>query len=593
MVLPPAEENRLFIPRLRLFLRSFFRHQLQAVPEGLFSAIAARAPEGILIADIGSSDAHIIFVNRAFEEITGYTASESLGKNCRYLQGSDRLQPEVETIRLALSSGAPARVRLRNYRKNGDLFWNELDLVPIGGTPGSPTHYVGFIRDVTEAVATASRLERMLRTDRLTGCLNRDAFVTKLASLETSDRILLIKLDVASFHDINSGYGYDVGDALLAAIAKRLASLAADIVARVGTDQFGLAFAVDGEADISAVLERVTRCLEPKFVLPGADLKVRFCIGYVVGNPGADSMTLVRQAGAALAESKANRRRYPCEFSAERQAEAHHRLQLTAELQRALSASAFIYHYQPQVDLQSEEIVGAEALVRWKHPLFGLQQPQQFIKLAEETGIILDIGASGLRDVARFAVNNNRDRAKPLSFSFNVSAVEFTHRDMVPFVHRVLEETGADPAWLTFELTESLLAEDSGDLLRVFHGLRELGVGLSIDDFGTGYSSLRYLERFPLTEIKIDRSFVSGMAHSAAKRVIVEAVIKLGSKLGVRIVAEGVERPAERDMLVNMGCTLAQGYLFSRPLGADAFKQLASLSILRSERSEDRYDHAR
>ena len=249
---------------------------------------------------------------------------------------------------------------------------------------------------------------------------------------------------------------------------------------------------------------------------------------------------------------------------------------MTAELQRALSTDAFVYHYQPQVDLSDGRIVGAEALVRWQHALFGLQPPGRFVSLAEETGLILDIGASGLRKVAGFAVDLNRGRADPLTFSFNVSLIELTHRDMVSCVRDVLDETGADPAWLTLELTESLLADDSPEMLGIFHRLRALGIGLSIDDFGTGYSSLRYLEKFPLTEIKIDRSFVSGLPHSAAKRVIVEAVIKLGSELGLRVVGEGVEQQAERDMLASMGCTIAQGYFLTEPLPGDEFRTLAT-----------------
>jgi EAL domain-containing protein (putative c-di-GMP-specific phosphodiesterase class I) len=358
----------------------------------------------------------------------------------------------------------------------------------------------------------------------------------------------------------------------LRATAQRLKTLKTDLVARVGNDQFALAVAIGSEAEVAEVLERLTLALGARFALPGADLKVRFAIGFVAGAFGADAMTLVRQAGAALADSKANPLRRPCEFAAERETRAHQRLQMTAELQRALSSDEFIYHYQPQVDLSDGRIIGAEALIRWQHALFGLQTPARFVGLAEETGLILDVGASGLRKVASFAAEINRRRTAPLSFSFNVSPIELTHRDMVSLVRCVLDETGADPACLTLELTENLLAEDSPEMLGIFHRLRDLGIGLSIDDFGTGYSSLRYLERFPLTEIKIDRSFVSGLPHSAAKRVIVEAVIKLGSELGVRVVGEGVEQQTERDMLAAMGCTVAQGHLFSQPLPADEFR---------------------
>ncbi len=545
------------------------------LPDKISSAIVERGQEGILVADIHSADARIVYVNSAFETITGYAREEAIGKNCRYLQGSDRLQPEIGVIRQALAAGAATQVRLRNYRKDGSLFWNDLRLVPIGGGEGAPTHYVGFIRDVTEAVAMAARLDEMTQRDRLTGCLNRDAFVEQLSSRTASSRVLLVKLDIARFHEINGGYGYDVGDALLRVTAQRLATLKADLVARAGNDQFALAFTIDDQADATKILERLTRALAARFALPGADLSIRFAIGYVTGAPGADAMTLVRQARAALTDSKASPLRLPCEFAAERQAKARHRLQMTAELQRALAANEFVYHYQPQIELGSGEIIGAEALLRWRHPLFGLQQPSRFIGLAEETGLILDIGALGLRDVARFAVDINRTRTQPLSVSFNVSSIELTHRDIVSLVRRVIDETGADPAWLTLELTESLLAEDSPEMLSIFQRLRALGIGLSIDDFGTGYSSLRYLERFPLTEIKIDRGFVAGLADSAAKRVIVEAVIKLGAELGVRVIGEGVELQSERDMLAAMGCSHAQGNLFSPALPADAFSRIA------------------
>ncbi|WP_343039073.1 putative bifunctional diguanylate cyclase/phosphodiesterase [Propylenella binzhouense] len=545
------------------------------LPENVSSAIVEGAPMGILVADIRSADSRIVYVNNTFEAITGYSRKEAIGKNCRYLQGSDRLQPEIDVIRAALETGEAAQVRLRNYRKDGSLFWNDLHLVPIVDAAGAPTHYAGFIRDVSEGVATASRLEQMTHTDQLTGCLNRDGFVAKLSSWPASSRVLLVKLDIARFHEINGGYGYDLGDALLRATTQRLETLGAELVGRVGNDQFALAFAIGSDADVAETLERLTRSLGSRFALPGADLRVRFGIGFVTGSPGADPMTLARQAGAALADSKATPLRRPCEFVAEREVQAHNRLKMTSELQRALSADEFVYHYQPQVNLANGRIVGAEALIRWEHPLFGLQQPGRFMGVAEETGLILDIGAMGLREVARFASGFNRNRAEAVCFSFNVSSIELTHRDMVAFARRVIDETGVDPTCLTLELTESLLAEDSSEMLSIFQGLRELGIGLSIDDFGTGYSSLRYLERFPLTEIKIDRSFVSGLPHSAAKRVIVEAVIRLGSELGVRVVGEGVEQQTERDMLAEMGCSLVQGYLFSPPLPADAFSAIA------------------
>ena len=540
--------------------------------------IIERAQEGILVADLRTADGRIIYANAAFEAITGYSREEAIGKNCRYLQGSDRLQPEIGMMRDALASGSAIEVRLRNYRRNGTLFWNDLYLVPVTNTADRPTYYIGFIRDVTEAIATAAKLEQVMGRDQLTGCLDRDAFLERLSRRTASDHVLLVKVDVARFHEINGGYGYDVGDDLLRLTARRLLALEADLVARIGSDQFALAFAITGNAQVTDVLERLTRSLAERFALPGADFKSRFAVGFATGGLGANAKTLVRQAGAALADSKTSLLLRPREFVAEREAKANHRVRMTAELQRAILAKELIYYYQPQVDLASGRLAGAEALIRWQHALFGLQQPSRFIGLAEETGLITDIGSSGLWDVARFATELNRGRPEPLNLSFNVSSIELTHGDIVTLVLRVLEETGADPAWLTLELTESLLTDDSPEMLSIFHRMRDIGVGLSIDDFGTGYSSLRYIERFPLTEIKIDRSFISGLPQSSAKRVIVEAVIKLGSTLGARVVAEGVEQQIERDMLMLMGCSFAQGNLFSPPLTAEAFNTIAASS---------------
>lgn len=289
---------------------------------------------------------------------------------------------------------------------------------------------------------------------------------------------------------------------------------------------------------------------------------------------------LVRQAGAALAQSNASQLRRPHAFALEAEQKALSRIRLSTDLQHGIAADEFIYHYQPKIDLQTDEIVGAEALLRWQHGLFGLQSPDTFIRLAENTGLILDIGAQGFRRVAAFAARVNASRQRPLRFAINVSAIELTHRDMVSFISEILEETGADPSWLTLELTERLIATNSPDMLTIFQRVRELGVGLSIDDFGTEYSSLRYLERFPVTEVKIDRSFISNLHHDAVKRIIVGAVIKLGAELDIDIVAEGIEQEGEREILRSMNCNLGQGYLFSPPLSEEHFAVLAQDGIL-------------
>jgi PAS domain S-box-containing protein len=500
----------------------------------------------------------IVQVNPAFEAITGYAAAEAIGKNCHYLQGSDRLQPEIAEVRAALTEGRAASVTLRNYRRDDTMFRNALRLAPLRDDAGKVTHFIGLIRDVTHAAGI----------DRLTGLLDRYGLLDRLAAINAwaTSAWLMVIFDILRFNDVNSGFGYDIGDALLLSAAARLATLPATAVSRVGTNAFALAFELDDPGRAGRVVDDVLELLKPRFVLPGASLAVQFAAGFAVGSPGGEPLQLVRQAGAALQRSKANPTHRPHAFAVADERDARNRIRLASELQTAVSNQELLFHYQPQFDLGSGHLVGVEALMRWNHGAFGLQAPSRFIGIAEETGAILEIGAWGLRTLAAYAAKINQGRPAPIRFAFNVSFLEFTQRDMVAFVQQALDETGCRADWLTLELTESLMAGESEDICRVFGNLRRAGIGISIDDFGTGYSSLRYLEGFPLSEIKVDRSFVHDIARSAAKRVIVESVVKLGTALDIRVVAEGIETEAERDIVRALGCSIGQGYLFAKPM---------------------------
>jgi PAS domain S-box-containing protein len=521
--------------------------------------------DGVLIADMRVPEQPIVRVNAAFEAITGYAADEVIGKNCRYLQGSDRLQLEIAVVRAALMQGRPCSVTLRNYRRDGTMFRNALRLMPLRDA-GEVTHFIGLMRDVTYAAGI----------DRLTGLLDRYGLLDRLSAMDAppGSALLLVKLDILQFHDVNNGFGYDVGDALLRSAAARLATLEAAAVSRVGTNSFALAFELGAPSRAASVVDDVLELLRPAFVLPGASLAVQFAAGFAIGTAGADPVQLIRQAGAALQRSKSMPTHPPHPYAEADERNARGRIQLANELQTAVSKQELLFHYQPQVDLGSGELVGAEALLRWDHGAFGLQPPARFIGIAEETGAILEMGAWGLHTLAAYAARVNRERLMPLRFGFNVSVIEFTRRDMAALVERVLDATGCRAEWLTLELTENLMVPEPDAIRRSFEHLRRLGVGVSIDDFGTGYSNLRYLERFPLSEIKIDRSFVHDVTHSPAKRVIAEAIVKLGAALDIRVVAEGVETEAERAIMAALGCSVGQGYLFARPMDECQFEGL-------------------
>ena len=514
----------------------------------------------------------IVQVNAAFETITGYSAAEVIGKNCRYLQGSDRLQPEIAEIRAALAEGRACKITLRNYRRDGTMFRNALSLSPLRDSVGQVTHFVGIIRDVTHAVGI----------DRLTGLLDRYGLLDRLEQLVTaaSSVLLLVKLTILRFHDVNNGFGYDVGDALLRSATARLATMSAVAIARVGSNTFVLAFELEDASRAASVVDDILDLLRPRFILPGASLTVQFAAGFAVGTPGIEPLQLIRQAGAALQRSKATPAHTPRIFAAADEREARSRTRLANELRSAVSDEELLLHYQPQLDLASGRIVGAEALLRWSHGTFGLQPPARFIGVAEESGTMIEIGAWGLRALAAHAARVNRARGTPLRFAFNVSVIEFMRRDMVAFVEQTLDETGCRAEWLTLELTENLMVPEPDNIRRCFEDLRRIGVGISIDDFGTGYSNLRYIERFPLSEIKIDRSFVRDVAKSLAKRVIIESIVKLGYALDIRVVAEGIETEDERSFMHRLGCSVGQGYLFAPPMDTLQLSRLLDDNLL-------------
>lgn len=543
-------------------------------PPHAIAAIADECGEGVLIAEPNDPGLRISYVNSAFESITGYRREEVIGGDWHFLRGDDRYHPQVAALEEAIAARRSASVTMRSHRKDGSFFINALRLFPVFDHASESTHFVALLRDVTAARWT-EQTESAMHRDPLTGLPDRHAFVERTDLLLAENAILLVvDIDIARLHAINGSYGHDTGDSLLRQIAERLKGLGADLLGRIGGDEFALAARLDRHADADRWMTRIADSLSDRFALPAGEIAVRFATGFAVGTSGTSALTLIHQAGTALHRAKDLSLRGARRFDPQDELAAHDRLKLTDALHRAVAAGEFLFHYQPEVDLRSGRVVAAEALLRWDNAALGLQTPDRFIGIAEETGLILDIGHWGRCEVARFAVETNRGRSVPLRFSANVSTVELTHGDLVGSVSDALARSGADPTWLTLEVTESLLAEDTPELLHVFERLRELGVGLSIDDFGTGYSGLLYLERFPVSEIKIDRHFVRDLASSVSKRAIVEAVIKLGRELGLNVVAEGVETKAEERVLRALGCPLAQGFLFGRPTDAAAFGKL-------------------
>jgi PAS domain S-box-containing protein/diguanylate cyclase (GGDEF)-like protein len=548
------------------------------------------AAHAIAVADMTRPDEPVVAVNRAFTEMTGYTPEEIRGRNCRLLQGSDRGQPEIAALRDAIGRHQPVTSVLRNARKDGSVFWNELRLAPVFDERGRLTYYVSTMRDVTAQREQAGALERLAFADPLTGIASRTCFTERLTAMLAApecESVLVAEIDVQNFQDIIGTAGYELGDALLVAVAGRLTEalpgnvvgdvaggVVGGVVGRTGGSQFAIAVPVADEFAADMVLARLRRTLGERFVLPGATLESFFAIGLLVAERGADARTAIRRASLALHEARGAGFGETRRFDAATEGAIRGRIRLTGEMRQAVANGDFLLHVQPKVHLPSGRIIGGEALVRWQHPVFGLQPPARFIPAAEQSSLIVDIGEFVLRRAARFAVAVNRGRKDPVNFAVNVSQAQFRARDMAGTMQRVMLESGADPSWLTLELTESIFADPSGELGATLRRLRDAGFGISIDDFGTGYSSLRYLRSFPVTEIKVDRSFVSGIEGNACNRAIVEAILKLGSALGASVTAEGIETETERGILAGIGCEWAQGMLFSMPVEEAEFARL-------------------
>ncbi|MBA3431429.1 MAG: bifunctional diguanylate cyclase/phosphodiesterase, partial [Actinobacteria bacterium] len=390
--------------------------------------------------------------------------------------------------------------------------------------------------------------------------------------------VSVLFLDLDDFKSINDAHGHTLGDQLLVAAARRLRKCLrpSDTVARFGGDEFAILLEGPGsEATASLAAARLLSALADPFVLQGKEVFVHASIGVAVSGTGEDGIEeLLSNADIALYVSKGRGKAHYEVFAPDMRVNALRRVELKRDLRRAIDNHEFVVFYQPTIALETRRTVGMEALVRWRHPTRGLVTPLDFIPLAEETGLVLDIGRYVLREACRQTVvwNKRQQPVRRLRVSVNLSARQVQEPTLRDDVAGILLDTRLDPDDLTLEITESVLMLDTDDTMTTLQGLKDLGVRLAIDDFGTGYSSLSYLERFPIDILKIDKAFVAGIGHGSSESALAQAVIKLGDSLGLHTIAEGIEDRGQLDRLLQFGCTTGQGFYFSPPLDANNFE---------------------
>ena len=538
----------------------------------LLAKVFENTIEGITVTDTRGT---IQMVNPGFSHITGYSAEEALGRNPRVLK-SDRHDADFYAAmwRSIVQDGHWSG-EIWNRRKNGEAYPEWLTINVIKDSMGEASHYVALFHDITEIKRSEDKIKHQAYHDALTGLPNRQLFNDRLeVALARAQRnhetLAILFLDLDHFKTINDSLGHAVGDLLLQEVAQRLKSSVRqeDTVSRLGGDEFIMILPEVGGADYAvAAAGRIIDALEKPIHLRGHALYVTCSVGITIyPNDGEDLETLVKNADMAMYRAKEEGRNTYRLFTPAMNQRARRRQKMVTALRQAVERQEFKVYYQPQVDLLSGRVVGVEALVRWQPPEGGLVGPDQFIPLAEDTGLILPIGQRVLEQACRQTADWVRSGHDHLRLAVNLSARQFNQPDLVEHVARVLDETGLDPRLLELEITESTAMVNLDATSETLKRLHARGLSLSLDDFGTGYSSLSYLRRFAIDVLKIDRSFIKDLDSNSDEAAITQAIISMAHTLRLKVIAEGVETKAQLKYLRSLGCDYGQGFLFSPPL---------------------------
>lgn len=547
------------------------------------AAIAFEAQEGMLVTD---ADKVILRVNRAFIDITGYTAEEVIGRQPHILSSGRQDANFYAEMRERINNHDAWKGEIWNRRKNGEVYLEYLTISSVKDQDGTVTNYVGIFNDITKSVEAAAEIKHLAFYDSLTGLPNRRLLHDRLkqalaSSARSAQQGAVLFMDLDNFKNLNDTLGHNIGDLLLQQVAQRLETCVreGDTVARLGGDEFVVILedlsqqAIEAAAHIEVIANKILAIFREPFQLGVHEYHCTASIGAsIFSDHDYTQDELLKQADIAMYQAKTSGRNVLRFFDAEMQDAINVRVALERELRTALAENQFELYYQPQVD-HSYQVIGAEVLIRWKHPQRGLVSPAEFIPLAEENGLILPIGQWVLETAyAQLKTWRQDTLSRDLALSVNVSAKQFRQADFAAQVQAGIQRYGINPLLLKLELTESMLLADINGTIATMKALKEIGVQFSLDDFGTGYSSLQYLKRLPLDQLKIDQAFVRDIVTDSNDRAIVRTIIAMAQSLNFSVIAEGVETEEQRELLLNRGCPYYQGYLFSKPLPVERFE---------------------
>ena len=550
----------------------------------LAATVFEQSAEGILITDASHN---ILMVNRAFSIITGYSAAEALGKNPRLMSSGRHDESFFRGLWATVHADGYWQGEMWNRRKDNTIYPELLSISQVLGVDGTVSHYVGIFSDISEHKASQAHIQQLAHFDSLTGLPNRSLLADRvrqaISRVERSNETLaLVFLDLDRFKNVNDALGHRIGDELLIQVAQRLKAVLRDedTVSRLGGDEFILVLP-GAQADGAAhVAEKVLKSIVQPYFIEAYELTITPSLGIAMYPADGDSYEALSMcADAAMYRAKQGGRNTFRFFTREMQERSDRTLQLENALRRVLEFGQLQLHFQPQISLESGEIVGVEALLRWQHPEMGAVGPSDFIPVAEDSGLILPIGEWVLRTAVRQMKAWIDAGLSPQVMAVNLSAVQFRQARLPELVSQILDEFGLPPHCLELELTESVAMDNPLTAIAVMNELHARGIRMSIDDFGTGYSSLSYLKRFKVSKLKIDQSFVRDISSDPDDAAIVEAIIGLSRSLGLQTIAEGVETVEQLDFLRRKGCHEVQGYYYARPMAAAPFEAFVRVHL--------------
>ncbi|HEX7646271.1 MAG TPA: EAL domain-containing protein [Noviherbaspirillum sp.] len=547
--------------------------------ERRWRSIFENAVEGIFQS---TPDKGYLAVNPALARIYGYDSPQQMTETLRDIDRQLYVDPQrrAEFLHRMAEHDSVINFESQVYQRNGGIIWISENARVVRGAGNDILFFEGTVVDITERKFHEAQIRHQATHDALTGLPNRNLLQDRLqqamlGAQRKGEIAAVAFIDLDQFKFINDSLGHEVGDDLLKAVGARLRSCmrAADTVARLGGDEFVIVLCgYQGCEAISDTMRRVVAAVSEPWEVNGLALHVTCSVGIAVyPNDAQDAQTLLRHADSAMYKAKELGRNNFQYYSSDMNLNATERLDMLNSLRRAVANDELLLHFQPKVRLRGGTVVGAEALLRWQHPLRGMIPPSEFIPLAEESGLIIEIGAWVLRTACAQSLAWQQSGYPALPISVNLSPRQLARDDIVDLVSATLRATGLAPACLELEITESTVMRDVDQSLATLLRLKELGVKISIDDFGTGYSSLNYLKRFPVDTLKIDRSFVSDITTDADNAAIVKAVISLAHILNLSVVAEGVESEDQSCFLLENGCDEVQGYHFGRPMPPHEF----------------------